>query len=116
MKKTTFIVALIFMLVLTVQAQAAKRNINTMVGLSFSGSTANCDILIIADNSDDEISATTKLWQGKSCIAKWDDSADGVLDTSYDATVSRGKSYTLTVDFTINEKAYPTVTSSGSCP
>lgn len=62
MKKTTFIVALIFMLVLTVPAQAAKRNINTMVGLSFSGSTANCDILIIADNSDDEISATTKLW------------------------------------------------------
>lgn len=106
--------AFIFMLILTIPAQAATRGIYGTAGLSFKDDSANCSVLIIGDNEDDAISAVTKLWQGSSCIKTWEDTAKGVLDVSHEATATKGRSYTLTVDFTVNGNSHPTVSASGT--
>ena len=102
------------MVTLTIPAQALAHNINTIVGLSFKDDSANCEVFISANSKDDAISAVTKLWQGSSCIGTWKDTAKGILDVTHNANVKNGKSYTLTVDFTVNGITQPTVSTSGT--
>jgi len=102
------------MVTLAIPAQALARNINTIVGLSFKDNSANCEVYITANSKDDAISAVTKLWQGSSCIETWKDTAKGILDITYKADAENGKSYTLTVDFTVNGITQPTVSTSGT--
>ena len=102
------------MLILTIPAQATIRDIYATAGLSFENNSANCSVLIIGNNEDDAISAVTKLWQGSSCVTTWEDTAEGVLDVSHEATAAKGRSYRLTVDFTVNGSSHPTVSASGT--
>jgi hypothetical protein len=102
------------MVTLTIPAQALARNINAIVGLSFKDDSANCEVYITANNKNDAISAVTKLWQGNSCIGTWEDTANGILDITYEADAENGKNYTLTVDFTVNGITQPTASTSGT--
>lgn len=81
----------------------------------FSGSTATCAVFITAGNSGDDIEAVIELWQGDNCIKTWEENADAVLDFSETVNVTRGKSYTLKVDYTINGIACPLASASGTC-
>ncbi len=64
---------------------------------------------------DDAISAVTKLWQGNSCIETWEDTAYGILNVTYSTDVKGGKSYTVTVDYTINGIVQKQLSDSGTC-
>jgi hypothetical protein len=106
---------MIVMLMLTLPVQAAYRQIGVSPSLSFHDTTATCSVFIRANKANDDISADISLWQGNSCIESWEASGSGTLNFESTATVSKGKSYTLKIDFSINGKIQPSVSHSNTC-
>lgn len=95
---------------------AAERSASRVYpSLTFSGTTANCSVTVIADSAEETISITVKLWDGSTCIKTWNDTGTGTLVFKGTATVEKGKTYDMTVDVTIDEEEYATQTVSGVC-
>lgn len=63
----------------------------------------------------DKIAVTVTLCEGSTWIASWNDSGTGYLHFSKNKTVTRGKTYTLTADATINGVKQQTVSITGKC-
>ncbi len=116
MRKIVMSLAVIMVLLLPVTAQAANaRTINIIPKLTFSGTTANCSLTILANSMSDEIEATIKLWRGSTCIATWQEDSTGILSFKDTVSVSNGKTYELTADVTINGTTQPQVSVSAKC-
>lgn len=92
-----------------------SRVMTILPAISFDGTTANCRVSVSADRSTDQISAVIQLWNGSTRIARWTDSGTGYLLFSNSATVSKGKTYELTVDVKINGVSKPQVSIEGTC-
>lgn len=117
MKKIALLLAIILLVAapLTVQA-ATPRLINISPELSFTGTTANCYVLVAADHISQEIEATIKLWHGTTCLETWYASGNGYLSWRDTATVTRGNTYRLSVDVTIDDEALDQVYINKTCP
>lgn len=116
MRKIAMSLAVIMVLLLPMTAHAATpRIIRIYPTLRFEGTTANCSVIVFADVSSDEIEATIKLWQGSKCVATWEEEGQGVLNFSDTATATKGKTYELTADVTINGVAQPQASVSTKC-
>lgn len=103
--------------VLPIPANAVSPRIVTIVpGLSFTGTTAHCEVTVLCDYATDEIDATMRLWEGNTCIATWSDSDEGSLSIYETETVTPGNEYTVTADVTINGEANPRVYIRRTCP
>lgn len=115
LKKTALLLAIILVLCFPLSVQAVIPEevqplaLKIYPGLSFEGATAKCSVTVIADNMSDNITVTTKLWKGSSCIATWNSSGKGYVNATYTKIVTLGVRYKLTVDVTINGIAEPTV-------
>ena len=98
-------------MVIPVAANAATPRILSIVpGLSFSGTTAYCELTVIGDYATDKYSATVKLWKGNSCIKTWTCSGTGYIDFSKTYTVELNTDYSLSADVTVNGITKPRVT------
>ncbi|MDO4316098.1 MAG: hypothetical protein Q4C45_09985 [Oscillospiraceae bacterium] len=118
MKKRICALTAVFLLVLSVTAGAVEtRELTPRPTLSFSGTTATCAVNIRADSLSDKISATVKLWDGNTCLKTWTDSGTGYLffSETHSKDIEPGKSYTMTVDYTIAGKSYPQLSTSAVC-
>lgn len=115
MKKRVLILSLVFALLLAIPAQAATNANRNDLTLSFSGSTANCTLVVRTENSDDEIEVTMQLWQDDLCRATWTADGSGYLRMSKTKTVTRGETYTLTANVTINGILQPEIIVSEKC-
>ena len=114
MKKRIIPLVLLLAMLLSLPAYAASPRVMTILpAISFDGTTANCRVSVSADRSTDQISAVIQLWNGSTRIARWSDSGTGYLLNS--ATVSKGKTYELTVDVKINGVSKPQVSIEGTC-
>ena len=69
-------------------------------GLTFSGTTAHCEAMITS--ASDDIEATMTLKQGNRIIDSWSDSGTGYVFLDGDCDVTKGVTYTLTVEGTRN--------------
>lgn len=109
MKKQLLALSLVLMVFFNLTAQAAGpvRVPSASPDLSFLGTTATCRIHVRADRSSDSISATAKLWSGNTCLKTWSMSGAGLIRTTKTATVSKGKTYKLTIDYTVNGVKQP---------
>lgn len=120
MKKRFCSLAAVLLLVLSmaVPAGAAEpRAVAPKPTLTFDGTTATCEVNIVADSSSERIEATVKLWQGGTCLKTWTDSATQYLRFSESTStgIQAGKSYQMTVDYIIAGKSYPRVSASAVC-
>ena len=116
MKKRIIPLILLLAMLLSLSAYAASPRVMTILpAISFDGTTANCRVSVSADRSTDQISAVIQLWNGSTRIARWTDSGTGYLLFSNSATVSKGKTYELTVDVKINGVSKPQVSIEGTC-
>nr|WP_325299264.1 hypothetical protein [uncultured Dysosmobacter sp.] len=118
MKRRICILAAVFLLVLSATAGAVEtRELTPRPSLSFSGTTATCKVDIFAEAPSAKISATVKLWDGGTCLKTWTDSDTGVLSFSetHSRNITAGKSYQMTVDYTIAGKSYPQLSTSAVC-
>lgn len=109
-----FFLALLFSQ--TVHAQAASlRTATIWPSMDFNGTTAQCSVSVTADHFTDDIEIVVKLWRNGQCIKTWDDSGTGYLIFDRTTTVTRGYTYTMTVDATLDGVVQPTVSVSGTC-
>lgn len=115
-KKQFFILALVLAALLALPAFAlSPRVVQTSPRISFNGTMASCSVVVTGNQSKDNISIVMKLWNGGTCVKTWEAKATGYLYAKESAAVVSGKTYSLTVDVTIDGKALPTVTTSGTC-
>lgn len=116
MKKRIFPILFVLIMLFSSTAHAASTRAATVVpDISFSGTTATCTTFIAADRTTDDIEAVIRLWQGNKCIETWNRSSVGILSFSGTATVTRGKTYRLTVDVTIAGKDLPRFYTEKTC-
>lgn len=115
MKKRSLTLAVLLLLVLSVQVHGALYAVRATPILSFSGTTAQCTGRVAADNDDDAIKATLTLWDGSRVVDSWSSSGTGSLSLSGSCTVSKGKKYTLTLDATVNGVPISRASTSGTC-
>lgn len=117
MKKRIFPILFAFLMLFSSTAYAASSRVAPVVpSISFNGTTATCTVFVYAEQMTDDIDAVIKLWQGSQCIKTWEKSSVGDLAFSGTATVSRGKTYQLTVDVTLAGNTQPRVSIQGTCP
>lgn len=117
MKKIAMLLAIVLLVAAPLAVQAATpRAINISPGLSYTGTTANCSVGVFADNMSQEIEATIKLWHGTTCLETWYASGNGYLSWRDTATVTRGNTYRLSVDVTIDDRVLDQVYIDKTCP
>lgn len=116
LKKKFFIFMMLCVLAFSVPVQAfSARSPVVRLDLSFDGTTAICYVPVVAENSDDDIEIVVKLWQGKTVIKTWRDDGVGTLFFEEKETVTKGKTYGLSADVTINGEPYPCEVDVATC-
>lgn len=108
-----FLVAAILSALVATAAAAASRTADCTPTLSFNGTTAKCSVSITAIGKP--IAATLELWQGSTRVAQWSDSAASRLIISEECKVTKGKTYTLKVNGTINGVSFTGTPVTGTC-
>jgi hypothetical protein len=97
-------------LVLTIGivAQAVEpRAAGYSLSLTFDETTAVCEASCRGDKSTDYIKATLTLYQGSTYVTSWNGEGSYRAIVSGQRSVTRGKSYTLKLNYTINGVAQP---------
>lgn len=114
-KKIIALITLFAVMVSVVSAHAAPRTISIKPSISFDGTTAKCNVSIVADKMSDSINATIILWDGSKIVDSWSASGRGYLLFSDSAQTAKGKIYKLTVDAVIGGITKPQVSVEGTC-
>lgn len=114
MKKRVIILILAAVLLLAIPTQAVSRATTCMPSLTFEGMTAKCGIVVLG-GTHDEIEVTLSLWHGNQLLATWSEEGTGYLSMAETATVTRGNTYTLEVDLTINGEEVDVMPISKKC-
>ena len=114
MRKRILALTLAVVLLLTVPAQAAMQSATSIPSLTFDGTEATCELKVVGETGD-EIEATLTLWRGSTKLATWSEEGMSYVRISQTKTVTKGYTYTLKADVTINGVAYDQNTVSGKC-
>lgn len=109
-----FVFVSVILFVMPVQI-ASARALKPMLNLSFEETTATCLVKVSGNTSSDIIKLEVKLWRGTQCIKTWSSNGKGSLLLEKSTTVTKGKTYKLTADVTINGVQSPTVSVSATC-
>ena len=110
MKKrvVTFVMAIALAFGATLCSTAAAgietRAIQIRPALTFNGTTATCEVLV--GSGTDDLKVTMTLRDGNTIVAMWSDSGTGMVHLLAHRTVTKGKTYTLTVTGTRNGVAF----------
>lgn len=118
MKKQVLALSLVLMMLLGTVAQAAgpMKAPRAVPNLNFSGTTASCSATVSGNKATDTVNMTVKLWNGNTCLKTWTASGTRSVTLKKTATVSKGKTYKLTVDFTINGVKQNPQSTTKTCP
>lgn len=100
MKKHIIALALVFMLVFSMAANAAVQNKNIVPNLSFSGTTAYCSVSVVEAGADIEVTLT--LYRGSTVVDSWTGSGVSYVSINETCKVTSGKTYTLKVSGTVD--------------
>lgn len=116
MKRRIFSLAAVLLLALSISVQAVEsRIIHPNFGLSFSGTTANCFATCRSGNSSDRIAMTLILeYQGVE-LESWSASGYGQVTISETHPVTKGKTYTLVLELSINGDPQPSLSTHATC-
>ena len=115
-KAIPFLLFLVLLFAQPVYAEAASpRTATIWPSMAFNGTTAQCSVSVTADHFTDGIEIVVKLWRNGQCIKTWEDSGTGYLIFDRTTTVTKGYTYTMTVDATVDGVVQPTVSVAGTC-
>lgn len=103
MKKLAFLMALLLIVSIPVSANAVEvRAIHIIPSITFQDDVAYCSIEFYGDSQSDQITAKIKLYEDGVFKAGWPVSGYGSFTFSRQAYATRGCTYTLVVEATIN--------------
>lgn len=106
MKKIALLMVLLLLIQPVTANAATTRSIISNTKISFTGTTANCRVVVTGNSMNDKIEMVVKLWEENTCIATWEMSGIGYVDFSKSKSVTKGKNYTLTATVTLNGNTY----------
>lgn len=119
MRKLALALAIVMLMsTLAVSASAASvepRAITIIPGITFDGTTANCEVAIAGNYTTDEMVATIRLYRGNTIIASWRAEGDGHIFFTRTKEVTKGYTYRLVVSLTVNGQACSPVYVTGDC-
>lgn len=115
MRKAALLMAIILVISMPLTVSAAPRALTINPTLAFDGTTATCDVLVVGNNTSEHIEVTMKLMNGYYCVASWYDDGYGYVWIQEDAAVTKGCTYTLVVEVTVNNVVQPPVYQNGTC-
>ena len=98
MKKKMIPLLLLVAVILTVTASARVPIVRP--ALSFTGTTANCEVTV--QSPGDDISVNLELWRGATRLKTWSDSGTTFVVINETYTVQKGSTYTLKGSYTLN--------------
>ncbi len=101
-KRVVGISLVVILLLASVPVSASQQIVEASADLSFSNYTATCYADIYAASGTDRITATMQLWRGAIKVGEWSDADYGDLYLSGTASVTRYRTYTLLVNYSIN--------------
>ena len=107
-------ILLAILLIGPAHAQSERLSISS-ADLSFEDSTAQCEVIIFGNNSKDSIAAVITLWNNNQCIMTWERKSNYSLYFSETIAVTQGQSYTLIVEYSINDIPQSRLSSTGTC-
>ena len=108
---------LVAVLLVAIPSWAAEtRSAVVAPGLSFNGTIATCVIQVEADYESDRIEVYAELCEGSTVVASWNEAEMEYVDVSYRVSVTRGKTYTLRIYATVNERDLPVAYITRKCP
>lgn len=108
MKKRVIFLIIVIAIVLAVPSAAAEtRAAVIQPALSFTNNKANCSLVVVGDLANEPITATIKLKQGSITLATWNvDDVGALVFSDSSISVTKGGTYTLTANVTINNRVY----------
>lgn len=115
MRKAALILAIILVISMPLTVSAAPRGLTINPTLAFDGTTANCHVMVVGNDTSEHIEVTMKLMNGYYCVASWYDDGYGYVPMHEDATVTKGCTYTLVVEVIVNGVASSPVSINGTC-
>lgn len=113
-KWISVVIAMLLIVSLSLNAAATIRATSIIPSLSFSGTTANCKVVVSA--SGKYIRATLQLWHGSTFVKSWSGSGTSRLVITGTCSVVSGQSYTLRVSGTIDGVAFTGTSITKTCP
>lgn len=115
MRKVTLLMAIVLIISMPLAVSAAPRALGISPFLEFEGTTATCEVEVVGNNISEHIEVTMKLMRGNYCEATWYGDGYGyVYMLEYD-TVTKGRTYTLVIEVTINDVVQQPVSINGTC-
>lgn len=115
MRKLALFMAIILVVSIPLTVSAAPWALSIRPSITFEGTTATCHVAVVGNNMSEHIEVTMKLMYGTSCVATWADDGYGYVLMEQNATVTKGRTYDLVVEVTINGVVKPPVSQSGTC-
>lgn len=115
MRKAALVLAIILVVSMPLTVSAAPRALDVAPNLSFNGTTATCRVTVIGNSTSEYIEVTMKLMYGDYCEASWSSSGYGYVYMLENDTVTKGRTYELVVEITVNGVAKTPVSVSGTC-
>lgn len=115
MRKVALVMAIILVISMPLTVSATPWILNIRPSLTFEGTTANCYVMVVGNNTSEHIEVTMRLMYGSSCIASWSDDGYGYVRLQGNAGVTKGCTYTLVVEVTINNVVQQPVSIDETC-
>ena len=115
MRKTALLLAIILVISMPLSVSATPRNLTINPTLGFNGTTAECEVIVVGNNTSDSIEVTLKLMQGSNCVATWSTNGYGYVYMYKEAGVAKNVTYTLVAQVTVNNVALTPVPVSDKC-
>lgn len=113
-KWISVVIAVLLIVSLSLNTAAAVRATSIIPSLSFSGTTANCKVVIVS--SGNSINATLQLWHGNTLVKSWSGSGASrlIIRGTYNAT--SGQSYSLKAVGTVSGVSFTSTSITKTCP
>ncbi len=115
MRKTALLLAIILVVSMPLNVSAAPRALTINPTLGFNGTTAECEVVVVGDNTSEYIEVTLKLMRGSYCVATWNASGYGYVYVYEEAGVTKNATYTLVAQVTVNDVASTPVSVTDKC-
>lgn len=113
MKKRVFSFLLILAMVCTIPIVTGASELrwpSKVISISFSNGSVLCTASCVGDSPNDELSATMTLYKNNSYVDSWTDTGTGDLYFSGEyENAPHGKTYKLTLTWSINGMVQPSV-------
>lgn len=115
MKKAALLLVIILVISMPLSVSATPRALTINPTLGFTGTTAECEVMVVRNSTLEYIQVTMKLMRGSYCEATWCASGYGYVYMYEEEGVTKNITYTLVVEVSVNNVASSPVSISDKC-